>query len=59
MKFKPRDATTNPSLLLAAAQLPQYAHIVEKSIQIASACCSNSEDLANKSLEHLVTKYAM
>ena len=24
-KFKPRDATTNPSLITAAAQMPEYA----------------------------------
>ena len=29
-KHKPQDATTNPSLLYAAAQLPQYQHIVEE-----------------------------
>ena len=28
-KFKPQDATTNPSLLLKAAELPQYAHLME------------------------------
>ncbi len=28
-KFKPQDATTNPSLLLKAAQLPQYIHFME------------------------------
>ena len=28
-KFKPRDATTNPSLITAAAQMPEYATIVD------------------------------
>ncbi|MGH7803084.1 MAG: transaldolase, partial [Candidatus Binatia bacterium] len=28
-KFKPRDATTNPSLITAAAQMPEYADVVE------------------------------
>jgi transaldolase len=28
-RWKPRDATTNPSLLLAAAQEPRYRHLVE------------------------------
>jgi transaldolase len=27
-KFKPRDATTNPSLITAAAEMPKYAEIV-------------------------------
>ncbi len=29
-KYKPQDATTNPSLLFQAAQKPQYAHLVEQ-----------------------------
>ncbi len=28
--FKPRDATTNPSLLFQAAQKPEYSHLVEE-----------------------------
>ena len=32
IKYKPTDATTNPSLLLQAATLPQYQHLVEKAI---------------------------
>ncbi len=31
-EFKPQDATTNPSLILAAAIKPEYAHIVDKVI---------------------------
>jgi transaldolase len=30
--FKPTDATTNPTLILKAAQLPGYAHLVEEAI---------------------------
>ncbi|QSA96630.1 transaldolase [Methylococcus sp. EFPC2] len=32
-KFKPRDATTNPSLITAAAQLPQYQGIVDDTLK--------------------------
>lgn len=31
-KFKPRDATTNPSLIAAAAQMPQYQAIVDETL---------------------------
>ncbi len=34
-KFRPRDATTNPSLLSAAAQMPAYADIVEGALHWA------------------------
>ena len=30
-RYKPVDATTNPSLLLKAAMMPQYAELIEKS----------------------------
>ncbi len=34
-KYKPTDATTNPSLLLAASQLPQYKHLMEQAVDYA------------------------
>jgi transaldolase len=36
-KFKPEDATTNPSLLLKAASLPQYSSLIEDAISWAKA----------------------
>jgi transaldolase len=30
--FKPTDATTNPSLILSAAKLPQYQHLIDKAV---------------------------
>jgi len=34
-KFRPRDATTNPSLITAAAQMPQYTDVVEGALRWA------------------------
>ena len=31
-RFRPRDATTNPSLITAAAQMPEYAPIVDEAL---------------------------
>jgi len=31
-QYQPRDSTTNPSLILAAASKPAYAHLVDKAI---------------------------
>lgn len=36
-QFKPEDATTNPSLVLAGSQLPQYLHLVDESLAFARA----------------------
>ena len=32
-KFQPRDATTNPSLILAAAKNPDYVKLIDKSLE--------------------------
>src|SRR6266851_5306777 len=34
-KFRPRDATTNPSLIAAAAQMPEYADVVDDALRWA------------------------
>ena len=38
-KFTPRDATTNPSLITAAAQMPQYQEIVDATLKQARLDC--------------------
>jgi transaldolase len=46
-RFKPMDATTNPSLLFKAAQLPQYSALIDESKQWASKLpVSSDEQLA-------------
>lgn len=32
-KFKPQDATTNPSLIFKAATMPEYAHLVNDAVE--------------------------
>jgi transaldolase len=34
-QFKPRDATTNPALITAAAQMPEYAEVVDEGLRWA------------------------
>ena len=31
-QYQPRDATTNPSLILAAASKPEYVHLVDQAV---------------------------
>ena len=31
-KYQPRDATTNPSLLLKAVEMPEYADLVRRAL---------------------------
>jgi len=42
-EFKPTDATTNPSLILAASKLPQYSAIIDKAVQFGKKNNSNLE----------------
>jgi len=44
-KFQPTDATTNPSLILAASQLPQYKHLFDQAVEYAK---DQSNDLNTK-----------
>jgi transaldolase len=50
---KPVDATTNPSLLLKASQLPQYAHLIEESIAFAKAQGGSKEDQIENAADKL------
>ena len=34
-KFTPRDATTNPSLILAAAQIPAYQNLIDEALEFS------------------------
>ena len=36
-RFKPRDATTNPSLILAAAQIPIYQSLIDEALKLSRA----------------------
>ena len=42
-QFAPRDATTNPSLILKAAQMPEYQFLVDKAIANNNAKFSGKE----------------
>ncbi|RWS15680.1 hypothetical protein B4U79_03031 [Dinothrombium tinctorium] len=42
-EYKPTDATTNPSLILAASKLPQYKHLIDKAISFGKANGKNLE----------------
>ncbi|MDF0532907.1 transaldolase [Shewanella sp. A32] len=51
-RYQPEDATTNPSLILKAAQIPEYAGLIDNAIAWAKAQSSDKaqqlEDAADK-----------
>jgi len=42
-QFAPRDATTNPSLILKAAAMPDYAWLIDQSIKDAGAAATTEQ----------------
>lgn len=45
-RYKPTDATTNPSLLLKAAQMPAYSHLVDEALAKADSIGAACDHLA-------------
>jgi transaldolase len=59
-KFRPQDATTNPSLITAAAQLPQYQPIVDEVLKEARNTLgegATDKDVANLAFKHLAIAF--
>ncbi len=52
-RLKPQDATTNPSLLLQAAQNPHYAHLVEGALRDASEAGGDAAAQAEEFMDGL------
>ncbi|NQV40748.1 MAG: transaldolase [Candidatus Marinimicrobia bacterium] len=55
---QPQDATTNPSLLLAAAQLAQYKHLVDDAIHFSGMDICDPEQNMRPCLEKLAVNIA-
>jgi len=51
-RFQPQDATTNPSLLLKAAALPQYRKLLEQARQRAEAAGGSNEEMLANCCDH-------
>jgi transaldolase len=59
-KFKPRDSTTNPSLLAAAAQMPEYSDVVDGTLKDARTQLGESADekkVANQAFKQLAVEF--
>jgi transaldolase len=55
--LKPQDATTNPSLILAAAQMDQYKELVASSIDYAKAKASTEDEQVALALDKLAVTF--
>ena len=52
-QHRPQDATTNPSLLFQAAQMPAYRHLVEEATEVASEVGGTQQRMAEEFIDRL------
>ena len=55
-QFTPRDTTTNPSLILAAAQIPTYQSLIDAALQESREVCgagAPAEDVVREALDEI------
>ena len=52
-RHRPQDATTNPSLLYKAAQIPAYRHLVEEAADVASEIGGSEAKMAEEFIDQL------
>ncbi len=52
--YKPQDATTNPSLILAAANKPGYARLIDAAIAYGKSKSSDPDVQVNAAMDRLV-----
>src|SRR5438477_8100072 len=52
-RHRPQDATTNPSLLYHAAQMPVYRHLVEEAAELAIERGGRHKDMAAEFIDRL------
>ncbi|MCS5692706.1 transaldolase [Cyanobium sp. FGCU-6] len=55
-QFTPRDATTNPSLILAAAQIPAYQELIDRSLRESRAVIGSqagADEVVSEALDEI------
>ncbi|KAK6532815.1 sedoheptulose-7-phosphate:D-glyceraldehyde-3- phosphate transaldolase [Arthrobotrys megalospora] len=56
-KYKPQDATTNPSLILAAAKKPEYAKLIDAAVEYGKQNGSTIDEQVDASLDRLLVEF--
>jgi len=59
VQFKPIDGTTNPSLIYAASQKPEYAHLVEAAVEYGRKKGSTFESKLAESMDMLAVNFGL
>jgi transaldolase len=56
-KYKPQDATTNPSLILAATKKPEYARLIDVAVAYGKDHGKNIDEKTDASLDRLLVEF--
>lgn len=56
-KYKPQDATTNPSLILAASKKAEYAKLIDNAIEYAKQREGGIEQKIDDALDRLLVEF--
>ncbi|KAH8660665.1 putative transaldolase [Tricladium varicosporioides] len=56
-KYKPQDATTNPSLILAASKKPEYAKLMEVAVAYGKEHGSTIDEKVDATLDRLLVEF--
>ncbi|DAA75353.1 TPA_exp: Transaldolase [Trichophyton benhamiae CBS 112371] len=56
-KYKPQDATTNPSLILAASKKPEYAKLIDAAISYGKQNGSSIDEQVDAALDRLLVEF--
>jgi transaldolase len=56
-QYRPQDATTNPSLLLKAAQQPEYRHLVGGALRAANRAAANEAGRTEAFMDNLAVAF--
>lgn len=56
-KFQPKDATTNPSLILKAVQMPQYSHLLDQAVASQDHGAFSKAELIHRITDELLVLF--
>jgi transaldolase len=56
-KYQPLDATTNPSLILGAAQIPAYDYLLDKAVAEAKKSSKSGSALVEEAIDQLLIAF--
>lgn len=56
-KYKPQDATTNPSLILAASKKPEYAKLIDAAVEYGKNKGGNIDAQVDATLDNLLVQF--